>query len=867
MNFKNVYRLAFLGLLAFFAFTCNVTEVGPDTLNFSVGDSLKYPNYDSLQLHVFVIPTPKDTTFRKVAFHGRYDSAAQLKHLILGKLPSSTFIVVVKAFRKNMAQLVVGVNFIDGKVGKIDTILLPTDTTHRVNHRPLLSLVSPDNGKTVFSVSEGATLAFNLAVKDTDAGDAGSLQPLTGSYCGAMTLDTAMKSFSFKPAYACLDSSGDSLVYNLELKAKDRGIPALWDTLKLQIVVHDKETAPRWKNTQPTVNGKEGLLMSLALDSLFLGDDEGDSVSFTASQGMLTTSPLVWSFIPGFSRAGQDTVYVTATDHHKPAMSSKLGIKLIIADSVRAIDVVITYPPNGLVTRDTQVTVSWKVNGNVQTNQLTASLPLEGQNRIRRFYRDSTTGDTASNAVMVIRDQLPPSKPVVMGPGLTNNPKPNWHWHSGGNNGVGLYRFKLDDKNLTDTNGVVDTTFTPGANLAEGTHKLYVQERDAVGNWSALDSSGIARIDVTAPNAPVFATKPLSPLNSLQPIWTWSGDAIGGMGSYRVKLDDSSLTSGATLVNTALFKPTSNLTVGPHILYVQEMDSAGNWSAKASKVLVLSLRGYLGAPGFTVVAAEPKIVISPTNGLFYVVFSDYGYSNKATVMQYNGTNWVVVGSPGFTSGPANDPTLRINSTGLPEVAYLESGIVSTYAFNGTNWEGQFSVPFNVTTRPSFSYILNNHVAAYSEPSLGNLIRVFHFANRTYLANPGVGTAPNLSVSQSAMTYITYLDSLNQGKISVKRYNDSLWESVGPAGFATGEYPCVTIGKNSIPYVAFYDAPSRSILIKRLIGSAWEDAGEPILVLTRKRPSLAVNSDGTPYVAYMDEDHLQKASVYADSFDP
>ena len=574
MSPKNLYRLLFLGLLAFLAWTCNVNDVGPDTLSFSVPDTLKYPNYDSIQLHVFVIPTSKDTTFRKVAFHGRYDSAAQLKKLVLGKMPSHTFTVVVKAFRNKVAALIIGANFTDGKIGKIDTILLPTDTTRRVNHRPVLSLVSPDNGKTVFAVNEGATLSFSLAVKDTDVGDAGSLQPLPGSYCGPMTLDTATKSFSFKPAYTCIDSSGDSLVYKLEFIAKDRGIPVLSDTLKIKIVVQDKETAPRWKKTLPTVSGKEGSLMSLALDSLYLGDDEEDSVSFSASQGTLSTSPLTWSFKPGFSQAGEDTVFVIATDNHKPPLSSKFAIRLMIADSIRPLDVVITYPPNGFITRNSQVVVSWKVNGTAQTTQLSDSLPFEGQNLVSRFYRDTSTGDTASDRVQVIRDQTPPSKPVVTGPGLTNNSRPKWVWRSGGG-GNGSFRYKLDDRNLAeDTVGAKDMSYVPAAKITEGSHWLYVQECDAAGNWSAMDSAS-ATIDTTNP-----VVKITSPQNGF----------VTRFDSVEVLYTVDTVTQPKT---------TRKLTLGSNILWVFGQDLAGNRDSASVTVIRDSTQSVLTTFGFT----------------------------------------------------------------------------------------------------------------------------------------------------------------------------------------------------------------------------------------------------------------------------
>jgi hypothetical protein len=74
-----------------------------------------------------------------------------------------------------------------------------------------------------------------------------------------------------------------------------------------------------------------------------------------------------------------------------------------------------------------------------------------------------------------------------------------------------------------------------------------VQERDAAGNYSASASLAIV-IDLTAPNSPTFAGSTSSPTNLTTPTWAWGSGGGAGNGTYRIKLDNTDLTTGATTV-------------------------------------------------------------------------------------------------------------------------------------------------------------------------------------------------------------------------------------------------------------------------------------------------------------------------------
>ena len=191
---------------------------------------------------------------------------------------------------------------------------------------------------------------------------------------------------------------------------------------------------------------------------------------------------------------------------------------------------------------------------------------------------DGKTPVTDSSTGPLVIDRTPPSKPSVTGTAMTNSIITTWSWSSGGNGGNGTYRYKLNDINLTS--GATETTaasYTSAA-MTEGSHTLYVQERDLAGNWSENGSFAVL-VDTTAPNAPTVTGT--TSTNDTTPSWSWSSGG-GGNGTYRYKLEDGNLASGATETTTPSYTPITELSQEAHTLYVQERDATGNWSTNGS---------------------------------------------------------------------------------------------------------------------------------------------------------------------------------------------------------------------------------------------------------------------------------------------
>jgi hypothetical protein len=229
----------------------------------------------------------------------------------------------------------------------------------------------------------------------------------------------------------------------------------------------------------------------------------------------------------------------------------------------------------------------------------------------------------------------PLMSPVVSGTSPTNDTTPTWNWSSGGG-GNGTYRYRLDNSNLsTRATQTSSTSYTPTSALTAGSHALYVQERDASGFWSTSGSFTIV-IDITATAAPTVSGT--TPTNDTTPTWSWSSGG-GGNGTYRYKLDNSDLSTGATQTTSSSFTPSSALLAGSHILYVQERDASGNWSASGSLTILINLIIPIVPTSPTVTGVTPTNDTTPTwswtpggggNGTYRYKLDNSNFSTGAT---------------------------------------------------------------------------------------------------------------------------------------------------------------------------------------------------------------------------------------------
>jgi hypothetical protein len=551
----------------------------------------------------------------------------------------------------------------------------------------------------------------------------------------------------------------------------------------------------------------------------------------------------------------------------------------------------------------------------------------EGKHILYVQERDSAGNWSATAEAAIQLDLTPPPTPTVtITASLTNNPRPTWSWSSNGGGGTGAFRFRLDNSDLKGTQEVKITSYQPDKDQAEGVHILYVQERDSVGNWS-ISGQGTIRIDLTPPASPVFDSLPKSPLNSLQPTWTWKSGG-GGNGLYRVSLDNGKLEEGGTLMKANSYLAPMVLTAALHTLYIQEADSAGNFSAPTSKALALAIREIVGSAGFSTGAATHPSLAIDASGTPYVAFQETNTGSKGTVMRFNGTSWEAVGSPGFALG-GRYPSLALNKKGEPYIAFQsDNQKVSVMRFNGTSWvfvgNPEFSgawgysisLALNSTGAPYVCYIDGDHgdkamvqrfngttweavgasvsvgrvsdavlalnskdvpYIAYSDSASGYKAKVMSFNGTLWeivgsaSISSGIGTALSLALSSTDVPYVAFKDEANGKKATVMSFNGTGWKAVGAPGFSPGVIGVSSLALTAagLPCIAFEDAANSSkATVMRFNGTAWEAVGGTgITTAAAYEVSMALTSTGVPYVAYFDAANANKVTVMKTSFDP
>jgi uncharacterized protein YjdB len=440
--------------------------------------------------------------------------------------------------------------------------------------------------------------------------------------------------------------------------------------------------------------------------------------------------------------------------------------------------------------------------------------------------RDLAGNWSPSGNAKVMLDLIAPKAPAVsVSPiGPTNIPRPIWKWASEDGTGTGTFRYRLDSSDMT-VGALTGTalTFTPDHDLTSGEHRLFVQERDEAGNWSASGSAKV-RLDLLKPSSPIVNFSPSSPMRNTRPKWTWTSGGNGGSGLFRYGLEAGILTRLIEGSATE-FTPISDMISGEVIFYVQEKDSVGNWSDTTVTRLWIDLI----MPNTPVISVLPQ---SPLNSL------------RPT------WNWISGGNGGMGTYRCklDDSHLETGSTIVSSGRFtpdqdLIEGLHTLYAQESDS-AGNWSESATKSTQISLRKVLGNGALAS--------------ARGDYISMVNYGGTP----------YVAFADNSLKSRATVMRLlpNKLGWEVVGGAGFTVGpaSHLAFAISPAGRPYIAFQDsAHGAKVTVMRLnsFGTGWEIyGGAGISIGYAQFISMAINNAGIPFVCYMDDSQGNKLTV-------
>jgi hypothetical protein len=240
-------------------------------------------------------------------------------------------------------------------------------------------------------------------------------------------------------------------------------------------------------------------------------------------------------------------------------------------------------------------------------------------------------------------------------------------------------------------------------------------------------------------------------------------------------------------------------------LYVAYQDGANS-----NKLTVQKFNGsawtVVGSSGCSAGSVSDVQICIASDGTPYVGFADGANSGKPTAMKFDGTNWSIVGTAGFTSTIPSDQDFKLSNDGKPTFA-LRGGIsgsqrANVIQFNGSAWVSLGNQEFSANA----AYYISLNFSPGNVPYVSfvdSKVNVVKDSSSVWVSVGDVNTStsvtlPVLSFAADGTLYIAYIES---GYLKVKKYSGSNWNSVGPATItaSTTDNPQLAISSAGIPF--------------------------------------------------------------------
>ena len=576
---------ALLGcILGVFLSACQNTDSGDSdpVLNIRIDkDNDSLLTFDTLIITVH----SKDGTFSQEVFHGHLTNPKQVLGIKLDPRVGKEFKVSIIGFKGGKQALNKEITVLSRSTSESKDLPV-VDTSKADTTLPII--IAPSDT----TVSEGDLLKLQILV--SRPWGEGALLSLVAPPAGA-SLD-ANGYLSWKPSSSQgrLEPYSVTILYALGTRKIEKSI---------RIKVLNINQPPHIKPI-PDQKGKVDETLSFKVEAT---DPDNDSLVISVrdlpSGAHFVEGLFTWK--PSAGQVGNYPLKIKAFDGTD---SDFVAVLLTIGDidPPPPLKLEITWPGRDTLLNITPITVLYSVNEKPHQKKFELKA---GRNKI--FIDTTVEGRTAFDTVIVTLDTIAPLKPVAAGNSPVNSRTPTWHWKSGGG-GNGVFRIKLNDGTMAGAQLTLDTLYTVSTDLNVGTHTLFIQERDDAGNWSPIGKHSV-RIDTTKPEAPAVTATPSTVTNMVLPTWSWQGSGEDVSGLFRYKLDNSDLRTGATETRTSslILKAGQELSEGPHSLYVQQQDSAGNWSNSGVALLRIDLTPP-SVPLATISPASPTNIRRPT---------------------------------------------------------------------------------------------------------------------------------------------------------------------------------------------------------------------------------------------------------------
>ena len=300
-------------------------------------------------------------------------------------------------------------------------------------------------------------------------------------------------------------------------------------------------------------------------------------------------------------------------------------------------------------------------------------------------------------------------------------------------------------------------------------------------------------------------------------------------------------STGMAMFTSLALQPNSSI---PYVAY-QDGYSPGSATVMAydgSAWGLVGLRGFsAGFVAFTSLAMEPNSSIP------YLAYQDGGHSSKATVMRFDGSAWLTVGLAGFSAGAAAYTSLAFApDTSVAYVAYKDGGTspagkATVMRFDGSAWLTVGSAGFSGTVSTFIAGGLSLAIqpnsslphVAYLDGGNSDAATVMAFDGASTWAPVGLAGATArficLAFSPTSQPYVAYVHYASSQKASVQVYDGAAaWRPVGATDFSNGSVSYLSFGITATNelYIAFQDGSNSGAGTVMKYAAVMQSAGPP-----------------------------------------
>lgn len=250
----------------------------------------------------------------------------------------------------------------------------------------------------------------------------------------------------------------------------------------------------------------------------------------------------------------------------------------------------------------------------------------------------------------------------------------------------------------------------------------------------------------------------------------------------------------------------------------------------------------------------------------YAFYADSATGGKGSVKKMTGGVWTQLGTPGFTGMPIFNFSLKLGKSDTPFVLFTSMSITASMTvmkFNGTSWMTVGTITGTTATRPALGFDSSGSpFVAYANPNFINRATVVKWDGSNWITvSPSSGlsssTATNIKVISnpiSNLLYISFRD--NALGNTVKAFDGNVWQTVGTTGFGPGLVDDLILNQSGVPYASLRDGDSAWAI--KLNNANWQPVTSTLKSGAATR--LALLYDSIPIMAHYPAAYSQRPVI-------